>query len=110
MTEVSNFESAAARLATLSTGGGHDLKGRISRESLVRLDFDDGSTIIAPEAVMMQKGTIDTVGDIVDIFCKLTGRCGGGGGGGGGGPVCYKTIISPDGTITITPVPCPKKA
>ena len=55
---MSNFESAAARLATLSTGSGHDLKGRISRESLVRLDFDDGSTIIAPEAVMMQKGTI----------------------------------------------------
>jgi hypothetical protein len=71
------------------------------------MDLDDGTTIIAPEQVLFQRGAIDDIGTVVDIFCKLTGWCGGGGGGGGGGKQCSKVVIAPDGTITITTYPCP---
>lgn len=79
----------------------------------MQVDFDDGSSIIAPvgEAMIAERTVADTVGDIITIACKLFPRlCGGGGGDGGGGggkPGCY-VIIGPDGTeITICP---PKKA
>jgi hypothetical protein len=100
-----------AGLGTLSASG-LNLQGRVSSRILVQLDLDNGSTVIAPQEVLFKPGALDDVGTIVDIFCKLTGWCGGdvGDGGGGGGKVCYKTVIGTDGTITITPVPCPKPA
>lgn len=84
-----------------------DLNGKISRESLVRLDLENGTTVVAPEAMMFKPGALGNVGDIIDIVCKLTGWCDG-----GGGPrppvqkLCPKVVVTPDGTITITMVPC----
>ena len=83
----------------------------------VRVDFSDGSAIVAPlgEATISASSVAITVGDIITIGCKLFPKlCGGGGGGGGaggggGGGGCY-IIIGPDGTkITICPPP-PKVA
>ncbi|KFN46963.1 hypothetical protein N787_01310 [Arenimonas metalli CF5-1] len=77
---------------------------------MVRVDYGDGSAVIAPvgEATISARSTADTVGDIISIACKLFPKlCGGGGGGGGGGgkPGCY-IIIGPDGTeIRICPPP-----
>lgn len=88
--------------------GSLDLNGKISRETLVRLDLDNGTTVVAPEAMMFKPGALGNVGDIIDIVCKLTGWCGPGGGG-PGPPVqrlCPKVVVTPDGTITITMVPC----
>jgi len=75
----------------------------------IQVDFEDGSAIVAPvgEATIRAASVASTVGDIIDIACKLFPKlCGGGGDGGGGGggkPGCY-VIIGPDGTtITICP-------
>jgi hypothetical protein len=89
-----------------STSCGHvDLKGKIARETLVRLELDSGSTIVAPEEMMFKPGAIGDIGDIIDIACKLTGWCGG-----DTQPpapkMCPKIVITPDGTITVTMVPC----
>lgn len=75
----------------------------------VRVDFEDGSAVVAPvgEATIYAGSVSVTVGDIIDIACKLFPKlCGGGGNGGGGGkPGCY-IIIGPDGTeIRICPPP-----
>lgn len=75
----------------------------------VRVDFEDGSAIVAPvgEATVNQASVASTVGDIIDIACKLFPRlCGSSGGDGGGRkPGCY-TITGPDGTeIRICPPP-----
>lgn len=76
---------------------------------LVQMDFEDGSTLVAPEGAIAIKGGgfASEIGDIVTFVCKIfPAACGGGGGGeggGGGGGGCY-TIIGPDRTkITICP-------
>jgi len=89
--------------------GNQQIQGRFKLlPQQVRIDFDDGSAIIAPagEAPIPSTSVAITVGDVVDILCKIFPKyCGGGGGGGGGGEGCY-TIIGPDGTkITICPPP-----
>lgn len=78
---------------------------------LVRVDYEDGSGVIAPagEVTISARSAADTVGDVISIVCKLFPKlCGGtdgGGGGGGGKPGCY-IIIGPDGTeIRICPPP-----
>ena len=85
-----------------------EMGGRISKQTSIQMDFDNGTTFIAPENVAFTKNILDDIGDIIDIGCKLTGWCGGDNGGGGGtssGSGCY-TIITPDGTkITICPPP-----
>lgn len=80
-----------------------EMGGRISKQTSIQMDFDNGTTFIAPENVAFTKNILDDIGDIIDIGCKLTGWCGGNGGGTSGGSGCY-TIITPDGTkITICP-------
>lgn len=75
---------------------------------MVRVQFEDGSAMVAPaeEVTVAARSVSSTVGDVVDIFCRIFPKfCGGGGGGGGGGtkPGCY-IIIGPDGTeIRICP-------
>ena len=73
----------------------------------VRVDFEDGSAVVAPvgEVTIHSASLKTTIGDIIDIACKIFPKlCGEKDGGGGGTkPGCY-TIIGPDGTtITICP-------
>lgn len=86
-----------------------NFSGRVLR--LVQIDFEDGSSLTAPEgdANVSARPVSAVVGDIITIACKLfPSLCeikDGGGGGDGGGAGCY-TIIGPDGTrITICPPP-----
>jgi hypothetical protein len=97
MKKESEIQSKASKL---------EFEGKISRQTSIQMDFEDGTTVVAPEGFSFNKSTLGDVGDIIDIACKITGWCGGGGGGsGGGGSGCY-TIILPDGTkITICPPP-----
>lgn len=84
-----------------------EISGKIRKLTSIQMDFDNGTTFIAPEDVAMTKSIIGDIGDIIDVGCRLTGWCGGGSGGGssGGSTGCY-TIITPDGTsITICPPP-----
>jgi hypothetical protein len=83
------------------------LQGKISSRTLLHVELDDGISVTAPEEVIFKQGTIDTIGDIIDIVCKLTGLCGGGGGSGGDGCTTI-TIQNPDGSTT-TIKQCPAK-
>jgi len=87
-----------------------ELQGKISTRKLLHVELDDGISVTAPEEVMLKPGSLGTIGDIIDIVCKLTGWCGGGGGGGGGGGDGCTTITiqNPDGSST-TIKQCPPK-
>lgn len=70
----------------------------------VRVDFEDGSAIVAPagETTIKAASVASTFGDIINIACKLfPSLCEVDDGNGGGESDCY-IIISPDGTkITV---------
>lgn len=88
MTNLSKVQATIRTLNTIST----------------QVDFEDGTSITAPDGFVFSAAKAGQVVDILDKICKLVGWCGDGdGGGGGGGGGCY-TIIGPDGTkITICP-------
>lgn len=97
MTQVHSKKDA------VSDSNSEKAEGRGSFQLLpqqVRVDFDDGSAVVAPlgEATISARSVGVSAGDIITIACKLfPSLCGGGGGG------CY-IIIGPDGTkITICP-------
>ncbi len=105
MTELpvsATFESRSKGPASKSQGTFNMLP------RMVQVVFEDGSSITAPSDDLLplsEASVAITVGDIVDIACKIFPKlCGGGNGGGGGGkPGCYE-IKGPDGTtITICP-------
>lgn len=78
-----------------------DSQGKFALFELAHVRFPDGTAVIAPshEVALNAKSVAGTIGDIIDIACKLFPKiCGVRGGGG-----CY-VIIGPDGTkITICP-------
>lgn len=100
--------SAKTDLAADRSGMKSEVQGTISRMSLMRLEFDDGISVVGPESVVLKAGAIDDVGTIIDIVCKFV-DCHLGGGGGGGGDGCTTiTIQNPDGSST-TIKQCPPK-
>jgi hypothetical protein len=79
--------------------------GKFRTLRLVQVDFEDGSSVIAPDGeVSVARSPADTVGDIIGIACKLFPRlCAPPDKKPDTKPGCY-TIIGPDGTkITICP-------
>ena len=101
-------ESIAASQERLGSRTKLELQGKISTRKLLHVELDDGISVTAPEEVIFKQGSLNTIGDIVDIVCKLTGWCGGGGGGGGGDGCTTITIQNPDGSST-TIKQCPPK-
>jgi hypothetical protein len=83
------------------------IKGTLQLPQMVRVEYDNGTSVEVSSDFEVTERLIDDVGDIISTVCKIFPKlCGGGGGGGGGsGSGCYK-IIGPDGTeITICPPP-----
>ncbi|MCI5144493.1 MAG: hypothetical protein D3923_02980 [Candidatus Electrothrix sp. AR3] len=81
-----------------------EMEGNIRKLTSIQMDFNNGTTLIAPDDFVISKGILGDIKDIIDIGCKLTGWCGGGSGGSGGSRQGCYTIITPDGTsITICP-------
>ena len=102
-------QQAKTDLATGGSGAKRDFQGTISRTSLLRLELDDGISVVGPEDVVLKAGAVGAIGDIIDIVCKFIDCGGGGGGGGGGGDGCTTiTIQNPDGSTT-TIKTCPPK-
>ena len=75
-----------------------DIQGIMRTKNVVHWEMTDGISVIAPEDVIFKSGIVGIIGTIIDIVCKLTGRCGGGGSGGDGCTTI--TITNPDGSTT----------
>ena len=94
--------------AAAQSDRGAGFKGNVIQ--MVRLQFDDGSTVIAPEIAtnLSARSVTDTIGDVVSIVCKLFPKlCGAKDPGEPPKGGCCYTIIGPDGTkITICPPGC----
>lgn len=116
---MAKVASAAEGMDESVSHAGKPYQGRISSTTVVRLDLDDGLSIIGPEDIVFQQGSTRMARGIVDTICKFI-RCGdiiddilgGGGSGGGGGGGCTEVTVktSDGGTVTIKICPPSKMA
>jgi len=96
-------ESVATKQDSQAARTKLELQGKISKREMLHVELDSGVSVTAPEGVLFRPGALGTIGDIIDIACKLTGWCGGGGGGGTRNPgdgCTTITITNPDGSST----------